>query len=66
MTERIHSSKPIKVTHIGKNYYEIELGNEKHLFERSEMRELIEMLDNVVTFNTPDLSNYEDIGDNYE
>lgn len=66
MTERIHSSKPIKVTHIGKNYYEIKLGSEKHLFERSEMREFIEMLDNVVTFHTPDLLDYEDIGDNYE
>lgn len=66
MTERIHSNKKIKVSHIGKNYYELEVGSEVVLLERSEARELIGLIDNIVTFHTPDVSNYEDISDNYQ
>ena len=59
MTERIHSNGKLKVTHIGKNYYEIKVGAERILLERSEARELIGIIDNMVTFHTPDISNYE-------
>ena len=58
MIERIHSNGKIKVTHIGKNYYELKIGAEVMLLERSEARELIGIIDNMVTIHTPDLSNY--------
>lgn len=60
MKERIHTSKPIKVSHIGKNYYELKVSEERILLERSEIRELIQMLDNTVSYGTPDVTEYLD------
>lgn len=48
---REHSSQNIKFESIGKNYYEITINNgDPILLERSEVRELIEIMDNTITF----------------
>lgn len=44
-----HSSKPITFEHVGKNYFEIAINNgEPVMLERSECRELLEMIDSTI------------------
>ena len=43
-----HSSKPIEITSIGKSYYTLEIDGKEFVMERSEVRELIGMLDNTI------------------